>query len=348
MRFPGKFPARTLITLGLTALVGSGCAADAPQDVLQPAGDYARDADRLWDLVFPIAVAVFVLVEGVLIFAVIRYRHRPGRKAAQFHGNTKVEVALTVMPALLLAGIAVPTVGSIFSLSEKPEGALEVTVVGHQFWFEYQYPQHDVVTANEMHIPVETPVYVTTEGRADDGLGNAEVIHSFWVPRLAGKQDVVPGRTANILLEADEPGVYQGQCTEYCGLSHANMRVRVIAESQSDFEAWIASQQQPPPPGGSALAAEGAKLFQGETGDISQPCIGCHVIEPDQPASVGPNLAHFASRDYFAGAIFRNTDENLANWLRDPPGEKPGALMPDLGLSEDQITALIAYLRTLE
>jgi cytochrome c oxidase subunit 2 len=348
MRFPHKPSARTLIVLALAAFLTSACAADAPQDILKPAGDYARAADRLWDLVFPIAVAVFVLVEGALVFAIIRFRHRPGRKAAQFHGNTKVEVALTVVPALLLAGIAVPTVASIFDLSEKPEGALEVTVVGHQFWFEYQYPQHDVVTANEMHIPVDTPVYVTTEGREDNGLGNAEVIHSFWVPRLAGKQDIVPGRTANLLLEADKPGLYRGECTEYCGLSHANMYVRIIAHTKSGFESWVASQQQPAPPPTGGLAAEGAKLFEGESGDLSQPCIGCHVTEPDQPASVGPNLAHFASRDTFAGAFLENTEENLVTWLGDPPGVKPGSLMPDLGLTEDQIDALVAYLQTLK
>lgn len=349
MRRPGNRRRWAFAALAaLAAMAMSACAEEAPQDYLEPAGPYAREADQLWDIVFPIAVVIFFIVEALLVFAVVRYRHRPGRRAAQFHGNTRVEVLLTAVPALILAGIAVPTVGTIFDLAHEPPGALEVKVIGHQFWFEYQYPEHDVVTANEMHIPVDTPVRVELEGDTDNGLGASEVIHAFWVPRLAGKHDVVPGRSAHILLQADEPGEYLGQCTEYCGLSHANMRVRVIAQSQSDFEQWLEDQAQPAAEPSEDLAAEGAELFRGGDGAISQPCTNCHVVEPGSPATVGPNLAHFGSREWFAGAMLVNNDENLAEWLRDPPGMKPGSLMPDLGLSEDQIRALVAYLQSLE
>ena len=352
MRIPSNRGRRLGVpaAVSLSAMLVAACAPDAPQDVLQPAGDAARRADDLWNLVFPIAVAIFFIVEGVLIYALIKFRSRPGREPAQFHGNTRLEVLLTAIPAVILAGIAVPTVRTVFDLGREPEGeVLNVTVIGHQFWWEYRYPDLGIVTANELHIPVDTPIRISLQGASSDLVDNtAEVIHSFWIPRLGGKQDVVPGRENRITLHADEPGEYKGQCTEYCGLGHADMRLVAFAHEQTQFEEWVRGMTDPAPEP-SGAAAEGARLFQeGQFAD-GPPCSACHAVDATQDApNAGPNLAGFANRTTFAGAIFENNDENVAAWLRNPPAAKEGAKMPNLGLTAEQIQALVAYLNSLE
>ena len=317
------------------AIFSGACASDAgPQDYLSPEGPIAERADGLWDLTFAIAVVVFIIVEAVLVFTVIRFRRKPGREAAQFHGNTKVEVILTLIPTLILAGLAVPTVKAIADLSEEPPGALNVTVTAKQFWWQYEYPDAEVMTANEMHVPIGQPVVLTLEG--------ADVIHSFWIPKLTGKQDVVPGRTNKMQFEATEPGTYWGQCTEFCGLSHANMRLRVIAHEPAEFEQWLLDQQKPASASLSGAAAQGEEIF-GDT------CVSCHAIKgTDAQATTGPDLTHFASRETFAGAMFENNTENLKRWIDNPPAVKPGAQMPDYGLSAQEIDAVVAYLQTLK
>ncbi|MGH2735704.1 MAG: cytochrome c oxidase subunit II [Actinomycetota bacterium] len=327
---------------------------DAPQSVLNPAGPFAESPDQLWDLTFGIAAVIFVLVEGALVFALIKFRHKEGRRAAQFHGNTKVEVVLTAIPALILAGIAVPTVGTIFDLAEEPSGALQVKVIAHQFWWEFQYPEQDVVTANELHIPVDTPVQMSIEGAPTDRVdGGAEVIHSFWIPRLGGTQDSVPGHTNELLIEGSETGRYMGQCKEYCGLSHANMRIVAFVQSQEDFDQWVSEQSQPASDAASGDAAAGQAIFNGDEGSGAPSCNSCHSVDAgvDAPPNTGPNLAHLASRDTFAGALFEldfENPENLAAWIRDPAAVKPGAKMPDTGLTDSEIQDVIAYLETLE
>ncbi len=344
--------ARLVALVGVLAFAAVACGGNTPQDPLDPAGPFAHEPDELWDLVFAIAAAIFFIVEGVLVYAIVRYRHRPGRKAAQFHGNTKLEVVLTAIPTLILAGIAVPTVQNIFRLAEAPGNALPVTVVAHQFWWEFQYPDQGIKTANELHIPTGRPVRMTLQGAANDPVTNeSEVIHSFWVPRLAGTQDIVPGHTNHLLLEADAPGTYLGQCKEFCGLSHANMRIRVIAQEPAAFDTWVSEQRRPAVE--DPAVAEGARLFrEGSSGGKfpgGPACAGCHALDPsiEQPA-VGPNLAHFASRQTFAAGMFNRTDARLSGWLAGPPDVKPGARMPDLGLDGDQIRALVSYLQSLE
>ena len=337
MRTPAGWRKRAFVALvGLLALVGTACAADAPQDYISGQnGPVAERADELWDVTFAIAVAIFFIVELLLVYTIIRFRAKPGREAKQFHGNTKVEVILTAVPALILAGLAIPTTQSIFELSGEPQNAMDVRVIARQFWWEYEYKDGGVITANELHIPIDTSVYLTLQGE--------DVIHSFWVPKLAGKQDVVPGRTNHMTIRADEPGRYQGQCTEYCGLSHANMRLLVIAHPQDEFDQWLSEQSQPAQAATDSAAAEGEKLF------MEGQCINCHAIGgTDAQSRVGPDLTHFASRETFAGAMFKNNTENLRAWLNDPPAVKPGAKMPDYGLSSDDIDALIAYLQSLE
>jgi cytochrome c oxidase subunit 2 len=364
------------LVLGMVALamVLAACSSTSlPQNSLDPQGPYARKIDNLFDPVFWIAVGVFVLVEGLLVFSLFRFRHRPGRAIpAQTHGNTRLEITWTILPALLLAGISVPTVATVLELNRHPEGqVLNVNVSGHQWWWEFDYPQQKIRTANVMHIPVGEAVYVSLcgVGASESGVPyggtcgdnpppniGAAVIHSFWVPKLNGKQDVVPGRTNHLTLYADHPGTYPGQCYEFCGFSHANMKFKVIAQTPADFQAWVAAQQAPaakPPPG--SLASKGEALFTGANGEGGQ-CIACHTINGLQnpttggalTATGGPNLTHFASHDCFAGCFLANTPANVARWLADPPGVKPGSFMPDYNLTPDEIQALTAYLESLK
>lgn len=308
---------------------------------LYPEGTQAIEADRLWDVTFLIAAVIFVVVEGALIFILIKYRESNVKSAPkQLHGHTRLELVWTAIPAVILTGIAFMTVPVIFDQAQEPGDALQVEVVGHQWWWEVNY-DNGVVTANELHIPVDTPVFVSLE--------SVDVIHSFWVPKLAGKQDVVPGRVNTLTFEAIEPGRYLGQCAEYCGLSHANMRFVVYAHEQADYEQWVADQLEPAEEPDAGLAAEGFELFHTEQFADGQMCVACHAIEGTDAAGViGPNLTHLASRERFAGSMFEVNEENLRAWLEDPPAQKPGSLMPDLELTEEQINALVAYLLSLE
>lgn len=324
--------------LVLGGLVLAGCARNAPQDTLEPAGPWARKIDDLFQWPFWIAVAIFVIVEGLILFALFRFRARgrgDDRPPRQIHGNPKLEVSLAVLPTLILAGIAVPTVGLIQDLAERPTGDhLVVEVIGHQWWWEYRYP-NGVVTATELHIPTGQDVELR--------LTSADVIHSFWIPKLNGKRDVIPGRFEFLKVRADRPGVYSGQCVEFCGASHANMRLRAVAHEPAEFAAWLESQSRAAPePTPGSLAARGKEVF------TAQPCFGCHTVKGVSQGRIGPDLTHVASRSTLAGGILRNDAENLAAWLRDPPGEKPGSIMPNLKLSEDDIRALVAYLEMLK
>ncbi len=365
---------KTRLVLGLAALaaLAVACAPNATQDSLKPAGPYAQKSYDLFVPVFWVAAAIFFIVEGLLFFFVIRYRHRKGRDVTppQVHGNTRLEIAWTILPALVLAGVAVPTVTTLFDLAREPVGkVLDVKVLGHQWWWEFDYPEQGIITANELHIPTGQPVYLTLcavglgyggaapnecqpgppEGAPPAAVGGA-VIHSFWVPELAGTQDVVPGRANTMVLQADDPGLYTGQCKEFCGLSHAYMKFRVIAHAPEDFEQWVRDQQADaaaPQPG--SLAATGLEEF------VTGACINCHAIQGVLDASGNPlsangapNLTHFAARECFAGCMLEMDEDTLRRWLDDPPAVKAGSWMPDYGLSREQIDALVAYLMSLE
>lgn len=325
---------------GVMALLVAACGGrdDLPQDTFDARGPVARQLDSLIDPVFWVAGFVFLLVNGLIVYVVIKFRQRSEDDAPkQVHGNAKLELGWTILPAVILAVIGIFTLGTIADINREAEaGALEVEVVGHQWWWEYKYAGHDITTANELHIPTGRQVSLSLE--------SVDVVHSFWPPKLAGKLDVVPGRTNHMTLEADEPGVYFGQCAEFCGFSHANMLLRVVAHEPADFDKWVAANTTAPT-AVTALtgdAAAGAALFR------SKGCASCHTVEGYSAGELGPNLTHLHQRDVFAGAMFELDERNLRKWLRDPPGEKPGSLMPDLDLSEDEITQLIAYLDTLK
>jgi cytochrome c oxidase subunit II len=361
-------------TVVLLALLAA-CAKDAPQDYLNPAGPMAAKTDHLFKSILYFAVVpVFVVVEGLLLFSVIRYRHRAGR-GDPVETDAPTKLRWVVVPAVIMMFVDLLPFGeeakTTFELASEPKGdVLPVEVYGHMWWWEFVYPafrvpkappSYRITTANELHIPTGRPVRLTLrsiepglKSLADfrsvgEGLPTG-VIHSFWVPKLGGKQDVVPGRDNKVTLVADKPGVYKGQCAEYCNLSHANMRLRVVAQAPDDFEAWIATQKRSAAKPESGPAAEGYQLFTGKGG-----CLACHTalgIEGNQGARVGPNLTHLKSRETFAGAIFENTAANLKRWVKDPPAMKPmrpkeGTGMPNRGLTQEEVDKVVAFLETL-
>lgn len=341
MKVPFAGRRRLLALLALLAVFAVACDT-GPQDFLVDlSSKQTQRADTLWDITFAIAAVIFVIVEGLIIFALFKFRQRPGREAAQFHGNTRVEIILTVIPSLILAGLAVPTVQTIFENSERPANALHVVVTAKQFWWEYTYPELGITTANELHLPVDQPAYVEISAPIND------VIHSFWVPRLTGAQDAVPGRTNITVITPVTTGEYWGQCKEFCGLSHSRMRLRVIVEESSDFEAWVADQRTDAVSPTDSLAAQGEELF------LNGACAGCHTISGTTAAgTTGPNLTHLASRRTFAGAMLEMNEQNLRTWVADAPGVKPGSIMPsgigEMGLTQEDVNAIVAYLMTLE
>jgi cytochrome c oxidase subunit 2 len=333
-------PVLGLVVAVVVAVALSGCAKNAPQDSLKPAGSVARQLNNLFVPVFWVAVVVFVIVGGLVTYCVFRFRARDEDEAPkQIHGHTRLEITWTIIPAVMLAVIAVPTVKTVFDINRMPKNAMQIDVTGHRWWWEYDYRDAAdptkilFATANEMHIP--------TGQKVELNLGSVDVIHNFWPPELAGKVYAIPGRRNHMVVEADHPGTFYGQCAEYCGTSHGNMRLRVIADTPQDFQTWLSAQGAPANQSSGAQAAAGQQLFS------QKGCSGCHAINGISDGIVGPNLTHFKSRSVFAGSIFQNTDPNLRAWLTNPPAQKPGALMPNLGLSQDEMTKLIAYLDTL-
>jgi cytochrome c oxidase subunit 2 len=333
----------TLLTLALSA-----CGGPFPQSTLHPTSDFSGQLNDLYGTIFWWAVVVFVVVETLLVYAVIRYRARPGRagQAKHVHGHTVLEIAWTLAPAVILVFIAVPTIRTIFLTDgTAPPGALEIEVIGHQWWWEYRYPEYEIVTANEMHVPVGRPVALT--------MTSADVIHSFWIPRLGGKRDLIMGRTTRLALTPDSVGEFMGQCAEFCGPSHANMRAKAFVASPEDFDAWVELQQSVPPPVDSLadLLRRGQEAFTQIREPATHSCIICHRIEGVSFGAIGPNLTHVGSRTTIAGGILPNTAGGLARWLRDSPGEKPGELpgrsMPKIDLTDEEIDALVAYLQSL-
>ncbi|MGH7392371.1 MAG: cytochrome c oxidase subunit II [Candidatus Rokuibacteriota bacterium] len=318
------------------ALALGGCAWDTPQSTLIARSDYARTILDLYGIVTWATILIALVVFVGLAWVLARYRHRPEAPLPrQIRGHTLLEIAWTIAPALVLLVIAIPTIQVIFRTqpATAPRGALEVIVRGWQWWWEFRYPTLAVVTANELYLPLGRPVRLVLEG--------PDVIHSFWVPQLGGKRDVVPGRINHISLTPEAVGEYSGQCAEFCGVSHANMGLRVIVVTPEEFDGWVAAQRAPPaePEG---AAAEGKAVY------AALACVGCHTIAGVSAGALGPDLTHFGSRRTVAAGLLPNTPDTLAAWLRDPQAVKPGAKMPNLGLSEAQARAVATYLLSLK
>jgi cytochrome c oxidase subunit 2 len=296
----------------------------------------------LAELVLWICAAIFVITIGALVYCIVRFRARPGdekREPPQIYGSNQVEIAWTVLPLLIVLVLFLATARTIgeLELRHPPLGALQVTVVGHRWWWEFQYPEYGITTANELHIPVSTgarprPTFLALE--------SADVVHSFWVPQLAGKTDVIPNRRNTMWIDPSVAGLFLGQCAEYCGMQHANMLLRVYVHSEEEFARWVAAQQAPDVV--SASAAAGRALFERTS------CVNCHTLGGTvAEGTFGPSLSHLMSRDTIGSGVASNTPENLRSWLANPQVLKPGCRMPDMKLTPEEVDQLVAYLVTL-
>ena len=316
-------------------------------NMYSPVSTSATEIRDLSYFVLAITGGIFVTVSGLLIFAIIRFRTRSkegiyntdDREPPQVYGSNQIELAWTIIPVLIVVVLFLTTARILFAVEDapKPPAAIEVDVVGHQYWWEYRYPKLGVVIANELHIPVSDPKSPTPTFFR---MFSADVMHDFWVPQIAGKIDLVPNHPNSLWTDPHIPGLYLGQCAQFCGVEHAKMLLRVYVDTPEAFQAWVASQQKPAveDPG----VAEGKHIFQ------TQSCINCHAVSGTVATGrFGPDLTHFMSRDTLASGIAPNTPENLRAWIKDPAVMKPGALMPAMQLTDQQIDQISAYLETL-
>lgn len=325
-----------------TMMITVSCAA-APS-VLAPASESALKTNGLTWIVFAIAAVVFVVVEALLIYAAVRFR-RAGQSdlPKQIEGNQRLEIGWTLLPLIVLLIVFFLSLSTLQAIRNQPAFAagasmeakpLTVRVVGHQWWWEFDYPDLKIVTANELHIPAGMQVNLDIE--------SIDVIHSFWVPQLGGKTDAIPGHVNQSWIKAIQPGTYEGQCAEFCGVEHGLMRLRVIVETPDQFQAWV-TKQQAPLPSFSQAEAQGEQLF------LTKGCVACHTIQgTTAQGKIGPDLTHLASRSVMAGAIMDRNLGTMENWLADPQAVKPGNLMPNLHLTQDEITKLGVFLERLK
>ena len=305
---------------------------------LIPASFISKKESSLYWIILIMALVVFVLVEGALVWIMIRDRKKSGDNSLpkQIHGNMKVEVIWTIIPIFLVIALFVMTVQTVNALvipNAQPDD-INLRIVGHQWWWEFDYQDLDIATANELHIPVGKTVHITLE--------SVDVIHSFWVPQLSGKTDVIPGLHNTMWLKGDQVGVYDGQCAEFCGMEHALMRFKVFVDSQEDFDKWVANQQKPAYQPQTADEQAGYK-------EVTGACAACHSIDPGEfpTDKVGPNLAHLFSRTTFAGGTYDLNEENLQSWLKDTQAMKPGNYM-EIKLSSKIVDQIITYLTKLK
>jgi len=349
---------RLLGSLALVAvLLMAGCDLSGPQSAMDPAGPIAQAQRDLFMWTYWLSWPVMILVVGVLAYSLWRFRARDAsdRKSVphQTHGNTSLEIAWTIIPVILIILVAVPTVRTIFATETRidresyTEDDVIVRATGYQWWFKFEYPREGFVTANEMVIPVGRRVIVE--------LDSADVLHSFWVPNLAGKRDMIPNQDNQVWFSADQAGTYYGQCAELCLGAHAYMRFRVIAMDEDDYQAWVDAFVR-----GAELTQQvqaDPLIDQGRALMAQKGCIGCHTVDGFYPGvEVGnpdyPDLTNFGMRTTVGAALRANTPENLADWLRDPQAMKPGNYMPTLWRAddpnaEDEIAAVVAYLLSL-
>ncbi len=303
--------------------------------VLNPGSPQARSIVDLGVVVAVLLGIIFVIVSGIVVYALMRFRWREGEPdPRQLAGNTTIEIVWTAIPCLIVVAIFLLTARTMSVADPPPASEPDLVVTGHQWWWEGRYPKSGVVVANEFHIPVGRPISVQLE--------STDVLHEFWVPELARKITAVPEHPNHIWLQADEPGTHLGICSEFCGTQHAWMHFLVVAEPEEAFAAWERAQQQPAATPTRDSASQGLALFQQST------CVNCHAINGTAAnGRVGPDLTHFATRRQLGAGIRENTPENLHRWLANPQRVKPGVAMPDFKFSDAQVQRLAAYLETL-
>jgi cytochrome c oxidase subunit 2 len=310
----------------------------SPTNIFAPVSTPAESIFGLSVFVFSIVGAIFIVVFALMAYAVVRFRSQRSRsEPAQVYGSTQVELAWTVIPVLIVVALFLATARVIGSIqnARQPQNAIEVIVTGHQYWWEYRYPRLNIVTANELHVPVSDPSHPTPTFLT---LLSADTDHSFWVPRLGGKTDLIPNHPNQMWIDPHETGLFLGQCAQYCGTQHAKMLLRVYVQSREDFERWVREQQQLP----QAAESAGKRVFE------STACVNCHTIS-GTPAKgrFGPDLTHLMSRDTIAAGAANNTPDMLSLWIRNPDAIKPGSKMPAMGLNDQDANAVTAYLETL-
>src|SRR5580658_6602657 len=314
----------------------------SPTNIFAPASTPAQSIFDLSLFVLEVTTAIFLVVFTLLVYAVVKFRKRAanaGHEPPQIYGSTQLELAWTVIPILIVVALflAAGRVIATIQNAPRPSNAIEVTVIGHQFWWEFRYPALQVVTANELHVPVSDPAYPTPTFLT---LLSADTDHSFWVPRLAGKTDLIPNHPNSTWIDPHETGLYLGQCAQYCGVQHAKMLLRVYVQPRDDFDRWIQQQRQPARV--SSTVSEGQKIFERTA------CINCHTVAGTAAnGRFGPDLTHLMSRQTIASGAAKNTLGNLISWIYNPELTKPGSKMPSMGLSVQQCAAVAAYLATL-
>jgi cytochrome c oxidase subunit 2 len=370
------FICRCLITFAAQFLMGASAWASSSTSTFSQASTPARELNHLSIFVLTITGLIFAGMSALLVYAIVRFRAREGdtTEPPQVFGSTQIELSWTIIPILIIVVLFLTTARVLFSVQDAPEpaSALDVTVVGHQFWWEFRYPQYHVVTANELHVPVS----ITAQSRPTYmKLTSADVIHSFWVPQLAGKTDLLPNRVNEMWMDPQEPGVYVGQCAQFCGAEHAKMLLRVYVDTPEQFRQWITNQQRTQPElpdqrteesaptagnpaivraattvaAGSVNASQEDSARAGQYVFEHQACISCHTVAGTVATGrYGPDLTHLMSRDTIASGAAPNTKEKLLEWIGDPNQIKPGCLMPAMHLTDRQNAQITAYLLTLK
>ena len=336
-----------LVLLAGILLAAGLCAASTPSHSAVPSifAPQSTPADSIYHLsyfVLAITAVIFLVVSTLLTYVVMKFRGRAAgaeREPAQVYGSTQIELAWTVIPILIVVVLFLATARVIHAIQDapKPAEAVEVTAVGHQFWWEFRYPGLGVVTANELHVPVSDPSHPTPTFLK---LLSADTDHSFWIPQLAGKTDLIPNRVNETWIDPHETGLFLGQCAQYCGTQHAKMLLRVSVDSSEEFAAWVRAQRQPA--NQDEKEADGRHVFE------TTACLNCHAVGgTNGTGRFGPDLTHLMSRRTIASGAAENTPKNLRLWIQNPDAIKPGSLMPAMKLSDADLEALVRYLETL-
>lgn len=312
-------------------------------NIFKPLASPAKSEYDIALFTFAITAAIFVVVSTLIIFTMVRFRRRPGddtrQEPPQVYGSNQIEVAWTVIPILIvfvLIGVTARITAGVENAS-PPASTLKITLIGHQWWWEVVYPQFGMVTANEIHVPAspdgKTATYLN--------LQSMDVIHSFWVPQLSGKTDLIPNRTNYLWIDPKEPGIYLGNCAEYCGTQHANMLLRVVAHEPGAFEKWAAEQQK--------AAEDNPQISAPRMTFESLSCINCHTVKGTRAVGkFGPDLTHLMSRQTIGAGVLANTPENLRAWINDPQQAKPGCFMPSMKLTDKELDQVVSYLESLK
>jgi cytochrome c oxidase subunit 2 len=310
--------------------------------IFAPESTPAKAIVDLSTLVLGVTAVIFIVVSGLLVYTILKFRVTPANidhEPAQVYGSTQIELAWTIIPILIVVVLFAATARVIHAIQDAPQPptSVEVTVIGHQFWWEYRYPAFGIVTANELHVPVSD---LTRPRPTFLKLLSADTDHSFWVPQLSGKTDLIPNRVNALWMDPRRPGVFLGQCAQYCGTQHAKMLQRVSVDAPDEFDAWVRAQQQPAAEDASATA--GRRVFE------TTACINCHTVRGTAAnGRFGPDLTHLMSRVTIASGAAENTPESLRVWLKNPDAIKPGSLMPAMKLNDTALDALVGYMQSL-